>query len=255
MIGQTEAFLRYKANSQRYLDFVVLVATAVPTLRQTLDAQPATIATPDYFRQLGRDSASLRALIKDYQNQLASSSVVTLFSYFEEYVRGALQEIVDFHGGNQAFLALSKDRSSRFFGPLTPSIRDHKRKLQEHPKKGKVGKYRKHSSALTHVGFSFPTDLLAPFGASALLGKLDPKRGFKAWEIPDIVEGALMLGITPKARSRLAEIRTLRNTIAHGTVASVTIKRAMSMGHDLRATAVAIDNHVVEHFLVLERYA
>lgn len=255
MIPHTKAFERFRNQSQEHLDFVVLVTAAIPNLDAILSEPSYTLAPRDYFKPSKPDGKRLKSLIGGYQRQLALLSVVALFSYFEEYLKASLREIVDFHGGTRKFLELSRARASRFIGQTSSSIKNHKRKLQEYAKPGKSQKYGKHSAELTEAGFRFPTELLGPYGAKLLIEKSDAKRGLRAWEIPSVLKDGLLFELTSTEHTRLEEIRNLRNKIAHGTKVRLAFEKAMAIARDLHELAAKIDSHIVENFLVLEGFA
>lgn len=191
---------------------------------------------------------------QSYENELAGLSVVSLFSFFEEHTKAILREIVDFHGGESAFKALSKNRASRFIGVSDPTIVFNKRKLQEYPITGKTQKYKKHANVLAQSGFRFPTELLAHYGAGLLLDKADEKRGMRAWEIPVVLKDALLFPMTPKQEGRLNQIRKMRNKIAHGGTAGLNIRYAAATSTDLHSLAAGVDKHVIDNFMILERF-
>ena len=255
MIPHTKAFERFRNQSQAHLTFVVLISSAVPNLNAVLNDPSYTLAPQDYFKPSQPDGNRLKTLIGGYQRQLALLSVVALFSYFEEYIKASLREIIDFHGGEKKFLDLSRTRATRFLQLTSPSIKNHKRKLQEYAKLGKSQKYRKHSVELENAGYRFPTELLGPYGAKSIIQKSDTKRGLRAWEIPSVLEDGLLLKLTSVERKRLDEIRKLRNKIAHGTRVKITFTEAMAIARELHELAANINTHIVENFLVLERFA
>ncbi|HYW16677.1 MAG TPA: hypothetical protein VE891_11080, partial [Allosphingosinicella sp.] len=111
---------------------------------------------------------------------------------------------------------------------------------------------QKHGRVLDKVGFRFPTDLLAHYGAASFILKADEKRGFKAYEIPDILESAFLYPLSSSDRSNLEDIRHIRNKIAHGGGPTLTLKRALRYASELHTLAAALDSHVAKHFLVLQ---
>jgi hypothetical protein len=106
MISHSKSFNRARQQSQKHLDFVVLVCSAIPQITRAIstgDLTQASMAAPDHFK--GVKVTRLAVLSVDYQEQLARASIVTLFSFFEAYIRDLLAEIVSFHGGDKAFIA------------------------------------------------------------------------------------------------------------------------------------------------------
>jgi len=194
------------------------------------------------------------AYANSYQVPLASVSVITLFSYFEAYVIRVMREIIEFHGGEKAFQATADKRAKRFLTITSTAMVASKKKLQEPAKAKNKGRYQKHSKILVDNGFQFPSELLAPFGVRNLIKKAK-LNGSKAYEIPDLLKDALCFPLSSADHKRIETIRELRNEIAHGGVPTVPLKNAMAVGRDLRKIAVKVDQHVVEHFFVLEAYA
>ncbi len=246
---------------EEHLDFVVLVAHAVPVLSRAINAAAAgTQAIPlspaDHFTQHQLSSSQLLHRSKIYQAELARTLIITDFSYFEAFIKGLIREFVDFHGGPSGFLALANRRSRKFLSPLPPDLLKAKRKLQEPDTKPKGGKYKKHSATLARAGFRFPTELLAAYGVERLLDKIstDRRLELKAGEIPDLLVQAFHVDAFTKHKSDFDAARRLRNDIAHGARRNITLKEAIEVGRRLRQWAVEVDQHFVEHYFVLEKY-
>src|SRR3546814_5906206 len=70
---------------------------AVPALKAELSV-PGGAATvpPDHFKAGSNTASELLSYADDYHEELARSALITVFSYFEAYVKDALTEIVDF---------------------------------------------------------------------------------------------------------------------------------------------------------------
>jgi hypothetical protein len=191
---------------------------------------------------------------KDYSRDLAHIIVLSVFSQFEAYVRAAVTEIYDRQGGPEQFLALAVKQAKRYWDSAPVPISEAKAKLLDSYGQNKADKYRKYSRVLAEAGFSFPPDLLSAYGARQLLRKLEP-RAFRAWEIPDLLTDALMLKVTVAEREMYTEIRELGNNIAHGASPMLTVHEAVKRTTALRKLAIKIDQHIVNHFWVLARYA
>lgn len=255
MISHSESFDRLRRESQRHIDFVVLVCAAIPQVAHwisTGDLTDAKMLPPDHFK--GVTLPDLASSAPHYQSQLARASVVTLFSYFESYVHDLLEEIVKFHGGDKTFIATADRRTRAFLAAPPPAILKAKRKLQEPAKKALVQKYKKYTDELKVAGFRFPSELMASTGVRILVKRASAK-GFKAWEIVPILEDVLHYPLAAHDKAQFEKVRTLRNDIAHGTTRSVAIKDAMQATKYLHGLAAQIDRHAVEHFFVLESYA
>lgn len=253
MIPNTKAYIELRARSQEFLDFVVLACTAVPAVKAQLLSSGTAGLAPDYFKGTP-NSAQLLAYAASYQTPLAAVSVITLFSYFEGYVMAVMKEIIDFHGGEKAFQTTADRRAKAFLTLASPTIENSKKKLQEPAKPKNKGRYQKYSKILASSGYRFPSELMAPYGVRNLIKKAKP-RGAKAHEIPDLLRDALCFPLGASDNKRIEAIRDLRNKIAHGGIPPVPLKESMAVGRDLRTVAARIDQHVVEHFFVLEAYA
>ncbi|HYW16553.1 MAG TPA: hypothetical protein VE891_10440, partial [Allosphingosinicella sp.] len=144
MISHTDAFKRYKDLSQAHLNFAVLVTHSVPALSAALTATGALPVPPDHFKAGGTPVPNLIAYAVDYQEELARSALITVFSYFEAYVRDALREVIDFHGGEAGLRRKARDRAERFFQSASSTMEDSRRKLQTRRDPKKLAKYQKH---------------------------------------------------------------------------------------------------------------
>lgn len=255
MIAHTKAFATYRSLSQQHLDFAALVCTAVPALKpELIDLATPLINAPDHFKVKPDTKAQLVKHAAGYQSELARTSLITIFSYFESYVRGAVQEIISFHGGDETFRNMAKRRASVFLKAPPAAIEESKRKLQEPARSSKKDKYVVHSKKLDNGGFRFPTELLAYFGSVNLIAKSKDKTGMRAWEIPDILDNGLLYQLSTAERKLFDDCRKLRNAIAHGKAPTVTLKESLNFASALHALAAKVDRHLVEHFFVLQTF-
>jgi hypothetical protein len=256
MISHTSAFATYRALSQQHLDFAVLVCTAVPALQPELNDRTTPLKhAPDHFKLNPDTKKQLVKYATNYQTELARTNLITLFSYFESYVRIVLQEIIAFHGGDEDFRKLALRRASVFLKAPPPAIETSKRKLQEPARIAKKGKYIAHSKKLDQGGFRFPTELLAYFGSVNLIAKSkDSRTGMRAWEIPDILQHGVLYPLSAAERKLFDDCRNLRNDIAHGKAPTIKLKQSLKFGSDLHALAAKVDKHLIEHFFVLQAF-
>ena len=254
MITHTAAFKTYRDLSQAHLNFVVLACHSVPFLKTQLQVPAAILPTPDHFKGHGNTVQAILGFIDNYQEELARSTLITVFSYFEAYLKSVLQEVIEFHGGQVQFQKKAKDRAERFFASATTMIEKNKRKLQDAPDPNKRPKYEKYSQLLDEAGFRFPTDLLSHFGVKQLVLKADEKRGFKAYEIPSVIEDALLYPLTVQNKEMLERIRLERNKIAHGEAAGQTLAQSLSDASFLHTLAAKVDDHIARHFLLIQQF-
>lgn len=262
MINHTGAYELFKHAMKQQLDFVVLVSYAIPVLQRDIaltggGVPPVPLDPPDHFVQRRLDAAQLSAFAAGYEHELARTLVIASFSYFEAYVKAAIKELVEFHGGAETFRATAVRRSGKSLGALSAVATKAKRKLQEPDNKAKTEKYVVHAATLAERGFRFPSELFAAYGVARLLEKVSKEKRLemKAYEIPGLLINAFHMTAFEKERETFDQIRVLRNDIAHGKRQTITLKTAISAGRDLRTWATAIDQHFVEHFFIQERYA
>ncbi|HQS19424.1 HEPN domain-containing protein [Reyranella sp.] len=253
MIPRSNAFATYRELSQAHINFVVLVCHAVPALRADLATPPTSLSNaPDYFKPTSK--TVLNGYVAHYRGDLGRTTLVAIFSYFESYVKEVLSEIISFHGGAKELKALALARSTKFLTKPPADILSSKRKLQEPAKKELKFKYQKHSKTLDNKGFKFPSELLAHFGVVHMLSKADEKRGMRAWDVPDILADCLLFPLSATDRAHFERVRSVRNKIAHGKKTTVTLEESLRTASELHALASKIDNHLVEHFFVLQTY-
>ncbi len=261
MVPNTKSYLSFKRESERLVNLVVLFSHAVPVLTRVLGSPEASalvsLKPADNFPHDTASGSKLLNWAAGYGQDLAHTIILSVFSYFEAYVRGALQEVVDFQGGPQAFVDLAERRVTRHWKSAPSEVAEAKRKMQTPDDKAKVGKLRKYTDVLVDAGFAFPPDLLSVYGARQLAKKLDRKgrNALRAWEIPDLLSNALLLKVSATERSMYDGLRDLRNDIAHGSVPALSVHTAIKKTTALRTWAARIDQHIGNHFLVLAKYS
>lgn len=253
----SNAYSRYKVQTQGLLDFAVFVAYAVPLLRDEIASiKTGTVATlhrPDFFYKSNRSTPDdLLRVEPVYESRLSSYLLVSAFSFFEAFVVGVVEEVISFHGGEKDFLSRSRTRTRQFMAPHPPDIAALKKKLRGVEAANQRDKYRKFSRLLFDEGYRFPGELFATFGIKTLISKV---KNLKAFEIPEILSDALQLELTAAETRSLERTRTTRNQIAHGVQLTLTMPETVKMTTDLRKLATKIAEHVSENLLLVERYA
>ena len=174
MLAHTAAFLTYRDLSQSHLNFVVLVCYAVPALRAA-DISLSTAALsnpPDHFKSARNPKSEVAGYVSGYQEELARSALITIFSYFEDYVKEVLIEIVEYHGGEERLRKIARKQIGKSIHREDRIVQVNKRKLQDNFNKAKVAKYQKYIGILDKKSYKFPSDLFAYFGLVQLLPKL-----------------------------------------------------------------------------------
>jgi hypothetical protein len=260
MVQYTKSYLSFKVESERLTNLVVLFSHAVPVLVRVMSSPKASALVPlkpaDNFPHDKSTGPTLINRAVGYDQDLARLMVLSVFSYFEAYVRGALREIYDLQGGPQAFVALAERRVSRHWSSAPSQVAEAKRKLQDADDRGKADKFLKYSKILVDAGYAFPPDLLAAYGARNLAKKLEPKgrNAVRAWEIPALLSEALLLKISAAERLMFEDLRALRNDVAHGSTPALSVHSAIRKTTALRNWAARIDAHICRHFIVLAKY-
>ncbi|MFN8413989.1 MAG: HEPN domain-containing protein [Anaerolineales bacterium] len=253
-IPNTQAYLRWREQTQATFDFCVLVSHAVPTLKRQMTLIDNGIIPhlpkPDYYPKTSSNE-SLRAQAQIYKKQLASYLVISLFSYFEAYVIDAIQEMFEFHGGLKQFQERAAQRDKMFMKSVSAEVYEKKRKLRGKRNKMKISQYRSNSKKLASMGYRFPSELLSGYGIKMLSQKV---ANLKSNEIPDLLTHGLHLKLDEATINQYHEFRNLRNSIAHGRKVDLSIKEVGERNEILRNMAYALDLHLNEHFMIFEDY-
>ena len=93
---KTKAHNRHKLAVQQAFDFAVTMCYAVPHLAVHIDAVDAgnlKLQAPHYFA-LHNTTPYLRKNIAAFEERLSSYMLLSLFSFFESFVKDIVEEIV-----------------------------------------------------------------------------------------------------------------------------------------------------------------
>jgi hypothetical protein len=191
------------------------------------------IPNPDHFAQPG-DHGRLKEIKKDYKDSLGRFMLISTFSHFEAYVQDVVGEIFE--------LETRSERLAKF-----PEIKP----LSESRKPGKQGKYQKSISQLEGKGFVFPSQMTSAYGIQKLAEAIS-KNGFRASRICEIVFDGLGMPHDPVMEENISRIRAIRNDIAHGRRREYHLSKSIDDMKLLRKYALAIDQHIIEYFLLIE---
>lgn len=253
MISHTKAFLVIKEQNQTLFDFSVLCCQSVPALKGYMKAVEKNAASkiPDADHFKGPPNFDqLRSFISVYKKTLGRLVFLSSFSYFEAYFKDLIEEILDFHGGEEAFkLAAMKRQADHLAACDHPDVAKSVSKLREYKKKNLTSKYRKHIKALESTNFRFPSELFAMFGIAELVKYKD----LKASQIPHVAKWCFGVPLSQKEEDQFSRYRERRNDIAHGKVVEVDFSEGLEVSRFLRDLSVKIDKYVVKNFLVIEQ--
>ena len=94
-VTPTDAYARYKSQSDALLDFAVLVANAMPALRNEIQQVKSgtlpALPRPDFFHKSNRSTPDdLLKTEAKYEQYLASYVLLAHFSFFESFVEDLL---------------------------------------------------------------------------------------------------------------------------------------------------------------------
>lgn len=269
MIDHSNSFKNLKKEQQKILDFSVLICYSVPNLKKSIKGfkekvkNYEKIAKPDYFKET-TDINRLESLSKNYKENLAKYTLISAFSFFEAYFRDVVKELVEFHGGKDNFIQTIHLRHKKMMENQNIKIISNKRKLNEPLKKKNWQKYRKHILELEkEPTYRHPSELLATYGLKYFIETVNGSN-FKSVMITDALEFAFGLDLTEKINQHtdLADkdlketfetMREIRNSIGHGNAGCLGFEKVMDLIRFLRYFAVKIDEHLVNHFFILER--
>ena len=115
MIKHTLAFKRLKTEQQNILDFTVLVCYAIPNLKKSIKGFKENVknyeklAKADYFIE-EINLPKIEKLVQDYKGDLGKYTLLSAFSFFESYIKDVVNELIDFHGGQEIFIRTISQR-------------------------------------------------------------------------------------------------------------------------------------------------
>ena len=254
-LPNTKAYLRLREQVQGSFDFAVVVCYAVPALKRQLSLLDKGVITalpkPDYYPPDKNPPKQLRQQAMSYRGALATHLLISTFSFFEAFVEAAIREVIDYHGGAEAFQRRAKERDAKFIAQTPVDIAKHQQRLRGPVKKAKAQRYSKHSNALVKGGYRFPTELFSAYGVRMLLQKLG---NIKAVDLPDMLRDGFHLDINDSDVAAFHNMRDARNRIAHGDVISLSLKQVAEYNALLRQLAYRFDQHLNLHFLITEDF-
>jgi len=253
VISHTKAFLTLKEQNQTLFDFSVLCCQSVPALKGYMKAVEAK-ATPklpdaDHFKG-APNFTQLRGFVSAYKKTLGRLVFLSSFTYFEAYFKALIEEVLAFHGGQDAFVSASMKRQSAHLSACDlPDVAKSAGKLREYKKGHLAPSYKKHIKALESTEFRFPSELFATFGVVELANYKE----LKASQIPHVAKWCFGVPLSPNEETEFSKYRDERNDIAHGNIVAVDFSAGLEASRFLRDLSVKIDKHVVKHFLVIEQ--
>jgi len=251
---KSKAHERHKLAVQQAYDFAATVCYAVPHLAAhitAVDAGQAVLQPPHYFAPQNT-TKFLRDNITIFEERLASYMLLSLFSFFEAFVKDIVQEMFDFHGGTEMLLTLAAKRDQALSAVgQSHDVQVAKSKLTKN-KQGKHQKYQKYSKVLLDAGFRFPTERLSSYGVRMLIER---HKNLKAHAIPDLLVHGFAMHMSAAEKTQFESIREKRNKVAHGRHQKIDLAYIRTVNDFFRGMTFRINTHIMEHFFVVEQYA
>lgn len=259
----TKSFLKWKEQTQDTFEFSVLVCNAVPTLKRTLTLHDKGVVTslvkPDYYgalespddKQQERVKKQLREKSIGYKTKLSRYILISNFSFFESYVSNVIEELIEFHGGKNAFVEKANSRARKQIMRDDDEIEFTKKKIRLGNKPAYHQRYKEASKKLDSTGYRFPTDLFTGYGTKMLLSKL---ANMSANDIPAVLVDGFHLKLSDAEVLEFHNVRDARNKVAHGESVGFSISQVTIMSKQLRSIALKLDQHLLRYYFITEDY-
>src|SRR5690606_25082122 len=94
------------------------------------------------FRNSVMPYATEKKILNDYKTVLGANILLSNFSFFESYFFALIDEIIQFHGGDQEYLNFIERKISGTV-TLSTASENHLKKLRVHHKKKDASRYDK----------------------------------------------------------------------------------------------------------------
>lgn len=257
----TEAFVRWKAQTQETFEFSILICHAVPTLKRNIRLFEKGIidelTAPDYYGTRGiadagqreRNKEQLKSISSGYKTKLSKYILISNFSFFEAYVFDVINEMLDFHGGRDEFIQKAKARG--YQNAINDEVEETRKKIRIPNRVEHHQRYLEATKELEDIKYRFPSDMFGSYGAQMLIQKLS---NMKSADIPSILKDGLHMVIPDDVVDSYHNTREIRNKIAHGETVELTIKQVTEMSKLLRGISLELDQHLLRYFFISESY-
>lgn len=239
-------------------NFACMISYAVPSLSKTIkgvehQVPHYSVPKPDYFVHDKTTLPNLKQLMKGYEKRLSIYLWMSVFSFFEGYITGVMDELIAFHGGKTEFSRNAKNNVFKAIARITPTMKKkiYDGKLHKIYEGKNRFKYKKYTDELVNMRYPFPSTLFAAFGVKMLIEK---RNDLRAKDIPQILKEALCFPFDPKMEKDYNSYRDIRNNIAHGKPPTdLSLRKVQEMYSTLITLAKKIDEHIISYFFVIER--
>ncbi|MHA7966706.1 HEPN domain-containing protein [Paenibacillus sp. CAU 1782] len=247
------SYMKLKEQIQSSFDFVYVVCQAVPCMKLQASLvqkkQIPSLPSPDYFK-VSNSIEQIRGQAQNYKPELCKYILLSSFSYFEAFVIDIVRELIDFHGGSDAFEGRAEQQNklainNQYEKYLKEKVALYKRVPNHRDRQ------RSSSRTLIAADFVFPSQLFSSFGIKMLIEQLG---NLKSVDIPKYMKRVFNLELEEEQVKKYHTIRDLRNQIAHGNSVELDLKQVNQMNNELRQIALTIDQHLMNHFFISEEF-
>ena len=249
----SKSFLILKQQTQEALDFVVLLCTAVPQLEHAFNAHSLDsstfLATNSEFGESQDPYSTEKRTIPLYKQIQGANLLISYFSLFESYFFALIDEVINFHGGEEEIIKMIDNRIRK---PVLLSTNEEAQlsKLRKKFRGNHIDRYRNATIALRTTQMTWPTETFALYGFRQAM---ENRKRWKSVDIPKVAINLLLCGITEQEVSKFHNIRGDRNDIAHGKSLKYSLDKSLDASKFLFALATKIDLHVSRLFFVIEK--
>jgi len=253
----SKSYKLFKKQDKDLFNLITTIFYGISSLKynaKQLEKSGASLVTPrpEYFEHDKATPKQLLRLTRGYKLKMGAYGLLSLFSFFESYVNNILKEILDFQGGCDDFIETSQRKNKVAMNIESKEISKHKSKLQRYFSPHRRDTYVISGRKLTDLNYTFPSQLFSSYGILRFSQDIDNMR---AKDIPNILLHALQMEISKERGDYFIRIKNIRNAIAHGEKTDHSIKELMEFHTFLSDLAKEIDNHVVDHFFIYEKYS
>jgi len=255
MVRNSNSYFIFKKQTEDLLNFIVTVFYGVSSLRKTIkdldSSEDIVTPRPEFFVHDKTKPKSLYRLSYGYKSKIGAYGLLSLFSFFEAYVKSILDEIITFQGGLDDFIKISDKKAKKFMEKSSEEINEYKKKLQRDYDPKRRSDYVYYAVKLSDEKYVFPSQLFSSYGIRRY--SQDIKR-LQTKDIPKILQDALHMEIQNSTIEDYRKIKDIRNEIAHGRRSEYSIKQVMEFHTFLKEFAKTIDNHITENYFIYEKY-
>jgi hypothetical protein len=114
-----------------------------------------------------------------------------------------------------------------------------------------LDQYRKHTKILKENRYCFPSEIFSIYGIKRLVNDIDEIR---AKDIPEVLKSAFLFEFSEDELLKYMGYKDKRNNIAHGEIVKYSMSETIEMFDFFNNLAWKIDQYLVDHFYINERY-